>query len=82
MLTMTETAVKQLRRLLNKDDDADKALRVYVTPGGCSGFSYGMSLEDDTQLISTASETYNRSDPDEVRIPPESFGDVWTIKGR
>ena len=47
MLTMTDTAVKQLRRLLNKDEDADKALRVYVTPGGCSGFSYGMSLDDE-----------------------------------
>jgi hypothetical protein len=41
-----------------------------------------MSLEDDTQLISVASHTYNREQPDETRIPPDSFGDVWTIKGR
>lgn len=41
-----------------------------------------MSLEDDTQLISTASEVYKRESPDEVRIPPDSFGDLWTIKGR
>jgi hypothetical protein len=41
-----------------------------------------MSLEDDTQMISIASEVYNPEDPDEVRIPPDSFGDVWVVKGR
>lgn len=50
-----------------------------VPPGVYHGW---MSLEDDTQMVSTASEIYNREDPDEVRIPPDSFGDVWTVKGR
>lgn len=50
-----------------------------VPPGVYHGW---MSLEDDTQLISTASEIYNRENPDEVRIPPDSFGDVWAVKGR
>jgi len=50
-----------------------------VPPGVYHGW---MSLEDDTQLISIASEVYNRENPDEVRIPPDSFGDVWTVKGR
>jgi len=50
-----------------------------VPPGVYHGW---ISLEDDTQLISTASEVYNREKPDEMRIPPDSFGDVWTVKGR
>lgn len=50
-----------------------------VPPGVYHGW---MSLEDDTQLISIASEVYSREKPDEVRIPPDSFGDVWTVKGR
>src|SRR5215213_2725322 len=54
MLTMTDSAVTQLRQILSKDASNDKALRVYVTPGGCSGFSYGMSLDDE------------RSDDDQV----------------
>ena len=41
-----------------------------------------MSLEDDTQLISTASEVYNRDDPDEMRVPPDAFGYEWEVKGR
>jgi dTDP-4-dehydrorhamnose 3,5-epimerase len=50
-----------------------------VPPGVYHGW---MSLEDDTQMISTASHVYNREHPDEVRIPPDSFGDVWSVKGR
>ncbi len=50
-----------------------------VPPGVYHGW---MSLEDDTQMISTASDVYNREKPDEVRIPPDSFGDVWSVKGR
>lgn len=50
-----------------------------VPPGVYHGW---MALEDDTQMISTASEVYNRAQPDEVRIPPDSFGDVWEVKGR
>lgn len=52
---------------------------VVVPPGVFHGW---MALEDDTQLISVASDVYNREKPDEVRIPPESFGDVWAVKGR
>ena len=44
---------------------------IVVPPGVYHGW---MSLEDDTQLVSTASEVYNREKPDEVRIPPNSFG--------
>ena len=52
---------------------------IVVPPGVYHGW---MSLADDTQMISTASEVYNRENPDEVRIPPDSFGDIWTVKGR
>lgn len=52
---------------------------ITVPPGVYHGW---MALEDDTQLISTASEVYNRQKPDEERIPADSFGDVWTVKGR
>lgn len=50
-----------------------------VPPGVYHGW---MSLEPDTQMISTASEVYNRENPDEVRIPQDSYGDVWSVKGR
>lgn len=58
---------------------ARKPRLVVVPPGVYHGW---MSLEDDTLMVSTASHTYNRQKPDEVRIPPDSFGDVWTVQGR
>ena len=50
-----------------------------VPPGVYHGW---MSLEDDTQMISTASEVYNRENPDEVRVPADSFGVEWEVKGK
>ena len=52
---------------------------IVVPPGVYHGW---MSLEDDTQMISVASHTCDRNNPDEVRISPDAFGDVWTVKGR
>ena len=52
---------------------------IIVPPGVFHGW---MSLEDDTQMISIASEVYNREKPDEVRVPPNSFGYSWEITGR
>lgn len=46
-MTMTDNAVLQLKNLLKKDPNPEKALRVYVSTGGCSGFSYGMQLDDE-----------------------------------
>ena len=54
--------------------------RLLVVPPGV--FHGWMSLEDDTQMVSTASHIYNRTQPDETRVPPDAFGDVWTVKGR
>jgi dTDP-4-dehydrorhamnose 3,5-epimerase len=50
-----------------------------VPPGVYHGW---VSLEDNTLMLSTASHTYNREQPDETRISPDSFGDVWTVKGK
>lgn len=52
---------------------------ICVPPGVYHGW---MSLEDDTQMISIASEVYDRDKPDEVRVPPESFGFEWEVKGK
>src|SRR5678816_4894443 len=55
VVTMTARATDKLKEVIAKQGRADLALRVYVTPGGCSGFSYGMTFaegreEDDTLI--------------------------------
>jgi iron-sulfur cluster assembly protein len=48
VITVTATAEKELRKLMT-DQDPNVALRVFVSPGGCSGMSYGMAFDDDLQ---------------------------------
>jgi iron-sulfur cluster assembly protein len=49
MITVTETATKQLQRLMSEQESSEAALRVFVSPGGCSGMSYGMAFDDEVQ---------------------------------
>jgi iron-sulfur cluster assembly protein len=46
VVTLTAKASEKLKEIIAKQGRADLALRVYVTPGGCSGFSYGMTFAD------------------------------------
>jgi len=58
----------------------EKAPKLLIVPPGI--YHGWMSLEDNTLMISTGSELYNREKPDEYRIDPYTYGDVWTVKGK
>jgi len=45
-IVLTNSAAKKVRLLRTEDGDDSLLLRVYVTGGGCSGFSYGFSFAD------------------------------------
>ena len=49
MISMTTNATEQLKQLIVKQTDPSTALRVFVSPGGCSGFQYGMALDTAVQ---------------------------------
>jgi iron-sulfur cluster assembly accessory protein len=44
MLTLTEAASRKLAEIVGKQAEPVGGLRDFVQKGGCSGFSYGMSL--------------------------------------
>jgi len=48
MITMTERAAEQVKRIATEEDNAGKMLRVGVLPGGCSGFSWDLRFDDQT----------------------------------
>ncbi len=45
-VTLTDAAAGRLRELTADEPNPDTGLRVYVYSGGCSGFRYGMMIED------------------------------------
>jgi iron-sulfur cluster assembly accessory protein len=46
VVSLTDAAVSKLLELTKEETNPDVGLRVYVYSGGCSGFRYGMMLED------------------------------------
>lgn len=47
MVTLSDRAAVEVKGLLEKQEKPDAMLRVFVAGGGCSGFQYGMSLEEE-----------------------------------
>lgn len=47
MVILTETATTEVRKFIEAENAGPEAgLRIRVVPGGCSGFSYSMQIED------------------------------------
>ena len=47
MVTMTSSATEKVQDFIQEHGvEADVGLRVAVLPGGCSGFQYGLNVED------------------------------------
>ena len=45
MITLTDQAVVKLKELLAQQNDPALCFRVFITKGGCDGFSYGMTFD-------------------------------------
>jgi iron-sulfur cluster assembly protein len=46
LVRLSDAAASRLRELTKDETDPNVGLRVYVYSGGCSGYRYGMMLED------------------------------------
>ena len=46
VISLTGQAVRQVKAILTRENIPDHGLRVAVTSGGCSGFSYGLDFEN------------------------------------
>ena len=56
LLEFTPQAAAKVASLIQEEGNPNLKLRLYVTGGGCSGFQYGFSFddqvgEDDTQIV-------------------------------
>lgn len=46
-LTFTNNAANKVKQLIEEEGNTDLKLRVFVSGGGCSGFQYGFSFEEE-----------------------------------
>lgn len=55
-LVFTEAAAAKVKGLIEEEQNANLKLRVFITGGGCAGFSYGFTFDenkadDDTEVV-------------------------------
>jgi len=55
-IVFTDSAAQKVAGLIQEEGNDNLKLRVYITGGGCSGFQYGFTFDeeindDDTQII-------------------------------
>lgn len=68
-LVFTEAAARKVKRLLEEEENDQLKLRVYITGGGCAGFSYGFTFDENTAEDDTVVER----DGVQLVVDPMSF---------
>jgi len=48
-LNFTDAAAQKVGQLIEKEDNSALKLRVYISGGGCSGFQYGFTFDEEVQ---------------------------------
>jgi iron-sulfur cluster insertion protein len=68
-LQLTHRAVDKVRELIDEEGNPSLKLRVYITGGGCSGFQYGFSFDEEVAEDDTAVQ----ADGVTVLVDPMSY---------
>ncbi|MDM8527162.1 iron-sulfur cluster assembly accessory protein [Anaerolineales bacterium HSG24] len=50
MITLTQPAAEQLSKIMTDKNITGHSLRVFVSGGGCSGLSYGMTFSEGMEM--------------------------------
>lgn len=48
-MNITDSAIDKLKEIITEENNPNIKLRVFVQGGGCSGFQYGFTLDEDQQ---------------------------------
>ena len=80
----TDSAAAKVRELLDEESNPALKLRVFVTGGGCSGFKYGFTFDENTEDgdlqvqnggVTLLEGVRRRVGQPEVRVDPEDEPD-------
>ncbi|MBF0454603.1 MAG: iron-sulfur cluster insertion protein ErpA [Magnetococcales bacterium] len=69
-VTLTENAVQKLSTLFAEENNPNLKLRIFVSGGGCSGFQYGFTFDENQEENDSVVE----EGPVKVLVDPMSLG--------
>ena len=69
IMSFTDNAADKVHSLFAEEDNDNLILRVFVTGGGCSGFQYGFTFDEDIQEDDTVIENKGA----ELLVDPLSY---------
>lgn len=91
MITLTENAISKLRNVIAEENNPALKLRVFVQGGGCSGMSYGFTLDEEQSdddfdlefsgvslLVDSMSSGYLQGA--EIDYREDQYGSAFSIK--
>lgn len=55
-MSFTDSAARKVKTLIEEEGNDNLKLRVYITGGGCAGFSYGFKFDEDAKEDDTRVE--------------------------
>ena len=55
-MSFSTSAARKVKSLIEEEENANLKLRVFVTGGGCSGFEYGFTFDEDLEDDDTTIE--------------------------
>jgi iron-sulfur cluster insertion protein len=68
-LVFTDAAASKVKKLIAEEGNDELKLRVFVTGGGCSGFQYGFTFDENVQ----EGDTQVENDGVTVLVDPMSY---------
>jgi iron-sulfur cluster insertion protein len=72
-LIFTEKAAAKVWELIQEEGNFNLKLRVYVTGGGCSGFQYGFTFDEEIQADDTVVTKALEAAPVQLLVDPLSL---------
>ncbi|MCE5388472.1 MAG: iron-sulfur cluster insertion protein ErpA, partial [Acidithiobacillus sp.] len=69
VMTLTDSAAEKIKALIEEEGSPDLKLRVFVTGGGCSGFQYGFTFDENVNEGDTEVEQFGVS----LLVDPMSY---------
>ena len=61
VMSLTDNAANKVQNLVSEEGNNNLKLRVFVTGGGCSGFQYGFTFDEEVQQDDTIIENKGAS---------------------